>query len=136
MATIEEITLALQTVQNLAGLRDDMRRNAADYKARLARGEDVASVAKVLTDDNTQYRRRIGWVKRVAADLTTGGRTRLANGLLALGIDLTTAESYLTELEAVANRVGASPPSTSAEVGAAADDYLASVAEEERIWRF
>lgn len=134
MATIEEITLALQTVQNLAGLRDDMRQNAADYKARLARGQDATSIARVLNANNQQFRRRIGWVKTLAQDVADGGRAKLVNGLTALGLDLTHVDAYFTELSAVADRVAASPPATAAEITAAADDYLASVAQERRLW--
>ena len=132
MARLEEYTLARDTVQNVEGLRRDMRRNAAGYKAdRLSSRLSIAQLGQVMAQDASEYVRRLGWQDRV----DTGAlRLTLANGLAALGIPPTEVRAAVSELKTTATALRDAPKETAADIDAAADAVLATVAQHETVW--
>lgn len=128
--SLENVTLALHSIQNLEGLRLDMRRNALSYKANVA--EHFERVVEVMGRDAAEYLRRLGWQRAIAQDQAK--RAKLVDGLQRLNIVISEAAGYLTELENAATALRDAPKTTAAEVTTAADAILAAVSPSDRLW--
>ena len=132
MATLEEYALARDTIQNLEGLRRDMRRNALGYKADSVSGRvPLTQLSIVMTQDAEQYLRRLGWQDRVD---TAPIKIKLSNGLSALSVTIQDVRAAVTELKAAATTLRNAPKTTSTEIEAAADGVLTSVIVHEFVW--
>ena len=132
MATLEEHALARDTIQNLEGLRRDMRRNALGYKTDTASGRvPLAQLAIVIGQDATEYLRRLGWQDRVDTGTI---RVKLSNGLSALSVTIQDVLGAVTELRAATIALRNAPKMTTVEIDAAADGVLNSITAHELVW--
>ena len=132
MATLEEYALARDTIQNLEGLRRDMRRNALGYKADNATGRvSLAQLAVIINQDAAEYLRRLGWQDRVDS---LSIRLKLSNGLSALSVTIQEVRGAVAELKAAATVLRDAAKMTTAEIDMAADSVLNSVTAHERVW--
>ena len=131
--TLEEYTLARDTIQNLESLRRNMRRNAQGYQADLTSGRvPFDQLVVVMGQDAQQYLRRLAWQDTLAADGVK--RTKLATGLTAMGLVPAEIVDVIVELKAAANTLSSAPKGTPADARDAADALLASVAEHAMVW--
>jgi hypothetical protein len=85
MANLEQISMARQTIQNVVGLRANIRSNCLNYKQQLADKTPAAKVFSILQGDVSGYQRRI----KMQADVMSAParKARLEAGLQAHGID-------------------------------------------------
>ncbi len=85
MATVEEMSLALDTLLNFGNLRRNMIENAGITIASFDRGRlSVNEISTVVRKNAIQYRRRIEWHSRIRND--GPGYSKLIAGLSAFSI--------------------------------------------------
>lgn len=85
MATIEELSMAQRALQNLVGLRLDMRDNARQYIADNSNGRvSDTKIVEIATGDIFNYRKRIKWMSDIIANQAR--RLKLKSGFEALGL--------------------------------------------------
>lgn len=130
MATLLELSVALQTIQNLAGLQRDMVNNAKIHKSWCLAGTIPVNLILVkITECADAYLVRIKWVTNVTSDATK--LTTLTNGLVALGGTVSNANATVTFLKNAVNamRGAAVAGTTLAEAQAACDTLITTVPE-------
>lgn len=130
MAMIREILLAQQAVQNLTGLRNDMRKNAQLYKDTLADGRPAADVLTIVQKDVQQYIKRIQWMEDIAGNPTK--QAHLKAGIEALGVtDVSEVATDYNECKAAAQNLNLVTEST---IVQRADQLLTDLEAHDRIW--
>jgi hypothetical protein len=128
MATFDQIALALQLVQNLQGLKRDMRANATGYKRQLAAGKVTADVGDVAARDASEYLRRLDWHGAVMAKDKDAA-------LVALGIDPTEESALVDSLRIIATgQQDALSVKDAGAISAAADAVLAATPDPLTLW--
>lgn len=137
MPTTEQMQLALDFMQNLQGLRRDMRRNAQSYKDTVTAGlVSLTAVLDVMRQDADQYQTvRLGrYAQRLLSNAAV--RTKLLAGMTAFGVALADLQSLYSELKTAADafQTAATAAQTAADVNAAADALLAAVAAHDTVW--
>ena len=127
MATLVELNLALQSIQNLAGLQRDMVGNAQFHKSQAVGGKPLAPIIQAMQACAASYQTRLGWVSVVTGD--SAKLAQLTTGLTALGGSMANANASVGVLQsAVTALVGAvSVAATVNDVTAACDALLAAV---------
>ena len=127
MATLIELNLAFQTINNLAGLQRDMVQNANTHKGQLAAGGSVPVLIQAAQDCAAAYQRRLGWVTAITGD--SAKLTLLTNGILALGGTVTNANASVTTLLNAAQALASAlaTATTGADVTTACNALLAAV---------
>lgn len=133
MASLEEYTLARDSIHNVEGLRRDMRRNAAGYKSDVASARlTVVQAAEIMGQDAREYLRRLSWQDRV--DTPGSLRVKLGNGFAVLGVVLAEVRLAVNEMRAAAEALRDASKATAAEINTTADAVLARVAAHETVW--
>jgi len=134
MAALEGLRLLHQVIQNLEGLRRDMRANAKSYKANLAAGRTPAQVAVIMEQDALQYQKRIAWFDRFLVAGTP--RTVLLDGFQRNGIQASDAQDILTELSTPVQQqltLARNTP-TANQINNSMDQLLAAIPAHESLW--
>ena len=129
MPTPEELKLALDAVQNLEGLRRDIRQNAQGYIDQLAGGGSVAKITVIALQDTDQYLRRFGWQNRLVISMPL--LTKLTNGLLGVGVTAAVMDASYTEMLNAVNAFRAAAPG---DLSGATTMLLASIAPHDTVW--
>lgn len=129
MTTFEKFRVTLQIVQNLEGLRDNMRDNALAYKAAVLSEKSVGSITQVIRADASEYLRRLGWVN----DIPGATKAELLNFFALVGLAKAEVASVLTELTGAAN-IQAAVLDTVNSVNTVADAVLATVSAHLKLW--
>lgn len=135
MATFEDIKLITQAHGNLSGLRRDMRQNAQAYKDAVAAAKPIAGIVQVMSENTTEYLKRLQWSKAAWDDLAI--RAKLQSGLAAWSIPQSELTGAYTELKAAADAEKTAETAgitTNAGITAVADATLANVAGISSIW--
>lgn len=123
MATVEEISIALDDMLFLTGVHRSMRCNALEYARLLALGTPPAEVDAIHRKNLAEYKRLLGSRQRVRGNARM--LTALNNGLAAAGITPREHQTLLDSLLTTANTQLALPAAqTAAAVKAVSDDIL------------
>lgn len=131
--TIEQFRILFQVIENMEGLRRDMRQNAARYKADGISGRiSLASVITVMRGDAAEYNRRLDWV--LNATQTARISNKLDAAIAALGLVRTELIADYTAMRTVANQQASVALSDLASVNAAADSLLAFLPAHDFLW--
>jgi hypothetical protein len=100
MTTFERFQLLSHAIQNLEGLRKDMRRNAQAYATQAQSATlTVAQITSIVSQDATQYQIRLAWVANIPDDI----RAEMASWLPTIGMDASELVSAYQELKAAAD---------------------------------
>lgn len=131
MATFETVGVVLQVIENIYGLVNDMRDNAAGYKTQAAvPGADLAALAAVMRADANLYLGRIGWI----SSLAIRNSTMLSNALGIFGMTISDAVNLRTTLTSVCNHTLAAALNTQDNINTESDYITANVPSYERLW--
>lgn len=124
---MERLLLIFQTMQNIQGLRKNMRDNALGYKSAVAADAGkAAQIAVIMSQDATQYLARIQWQQ----NLLDGGanQSKMSEALSGLGSSLSEMQSKMSELQTAANNLSSALKTSVAEINTASDAVLSQVA--------
>lgn len=133
MATAEQFFMVMQALQNMEGLRADVRRNAQAYQADVISGRlTLSQVQAVAREDAVQYLRRLKWMADIFADLNR--RTRLIAGMTAVGITETEMKASHDEIRAVAVPLTTVTWADAAAVTTTVNQILAAVPAHDRVF--
>lgn len=98
MATFEQDALAKQVLQIIYNVRRDMRANAAEYLAALAKGVAPAQVARVAIQNTSHYDRILGWLRE--ANANNAIKAKVQAGLVGVNMLYSDVVTYYQELRA------------------------------------
>ena len=130
MAMMREIWLAQKAIQNLEGLRDNMRRNAQGYKDALANSRPAADVLINIQKDVVQYIKRIKWMEDITDD--TARQAHLKAGIEALGVtDVAEIATDYQECKAAAQNLN---QATELTITQRADQLLSGLDAHDQVW--
>ena len=133
MATSEQFHLFIQALQNMEGLRNDMRRNAQAYSSDVQSGRlTIAQVQDVARADAGQYQRRLKWMVDIFNNPTR--RARLIGGITAIAGDVQELIDAYTQMKAVADQQEVVAWTTSVQIDAAVAALLAAVPAHDRVF--
>lgn len=132
MANFEAAQMILHTIQNMEGLRKDMRANAVGYKADVQGRLTISQAAKIMKGDATEYLKRLQWQKSIID--TPAKKTKLFNGLAVFGITEAEVISAYLEMKASADNTIAATLTTKTEIEARTDAILTEVSEHDTVW--
>ncbi|MBW1725983.1 MAG: hypothetical protein JRJ62_00095 [Deltaproteobacteria bacterium] len=133
MATLEEISLILDSISNINGLRKDVRRNAEGYMQSLANGQTYLEVDAIIREDLVQYTRRLDWQKVIF--LSGANSTKLGNGAAALGLTNADLIAAHNEVRTVVDFLDSQPAATSdASIESAKNYILNNIAQYVTVW--
>lgn len=133
MATFEDINLALNTIQNIEGLRKDIRANATAYKADIQSGRsDSVKLAEIMKADANEYMKRLLWQQDIFASVDK--KSKLTAGLLSLGATIDEAVLLVQEMTDSANATISSNLKSPASIRSRSDSILTEIVQHDMVW--
>lgn len=130
--SLESLSILLDSVSNLNGLRRDIKNNAAGYLSALSNGVPVDDVVAVINADFAQYKRRLGWQKTLAD--TPAERAKLSSAAQGVGADINEIIGIYQELVTPVDYVIANPPATAVDVAQMADYLNNNISTYTTVW--
>lgn len=138
MTTLAQVHLTMQAIQNLEGLRRDMRSNANVY-ITIADAIDggtadmtLANLVALIQADANEYQKRLQLILAVYNDTTR--QSDLVAGLQALGVALADAKSDYQELLTYANAQSNVTINTTSDVRTAANHLVNNLPAHDFLW--
>lgn len=133
-----QFRLAMQVIENLEGLRSDMRNNATNY-INIANAIDgsgsgitLNELQTVIKNDANEYIKRLQWCAAVYND--TARHSDLIAGLNAVGIATADAINDYTTLLNFAQAQSNGSFTTTTEIRTAANSLLSNLTPHDSLW--
>ena len=130
MTTFEKWNAMKQIIENLEGLRRDMRSNASAYISAVSDGNPLAEVIAVVRGDADEYLRRLTWISTIPASI----RAELLSFCSLIGLDGAELTNLYVELKRFADQQQIADLTTGPKIIAAANNLRNNLLDHFRLW--
>lgn len=128
-ADIGSVGLALQIVQNVYGLANNMADNAAGYKAQIGVRLSTEIVSDIRADSN-QYLRRIAWIENAM----TANPSDVDSALAVFGLSLSDTSTTLMDLKNASQTIQKAKLDSGLDIVTESDNLIAAIPKFKRLW--